>query len=282
VNVLFAVDQLVKGVLAALTGLVSGIATVLPLPGMPALVNLLRAFLRIAVGFIDEVILAYAIRSQATNPWRSAETALILYAQNYKIMLKNAAWLALVVYLLGLVVFIVMLTPAAAIAFLFPGGWAAIGVLFALLFTWSLKAALLEPFAIACLMQVYFRAIEGQNARSSMGGTAGAAVAEIRQAQGSCRGLGATAGGRVRSGSLMRLRIVWVCCWAARCFFLAQPPRLTRAAAPSRGPSAIPPRNCRPCASMPCPWRAGRQGGSRPPAGRPASPSPIFPPAATM
>ena len=34
--------------------------------------------------------------------------------------------------------------------------------MFALLFTWSLKAALLEPFAIACLMQVYFRAIEGQ------------------------------------------------------------------------------------------------------------------------
>jgi hypothetical protein len=163
VNVLFAVDQLVKGVLAALTGLVSGIATVLPLPGIPALVNLLRAFLRIAVGFVDEVILGYMIRSQAVNPWRSAETALILYAQNYKIMLKNAAWLAFVVYLLGLVVFIVMLTPAAAIAFLFPGGWAAIGVVFALLFTWSLKAALLEPFAIACLMQVYFRAIEGQS-----------------------------------------------------------------------------------------------------------------------
>jgi hypothetical protein len=162
VNVLFEVDQLVKGVLAAVTGLVSGIATVLPLPGLPALVNLLRAFLRIAVGFVDEVILGYMIRSQATNPWRSAETALILYAQNYKIMLKNAAWLAAVVYLLGLVVFIVMLTPAAAIAFVFPGGWAAIGVVFALLFTWCLKAALLEPFAIACLMQVYFRAIEGQ------------------------------------------------------------------------------------------------------------------------
>ncbi|HXU57334.1 MAG TPA: hypothetical protein VN710_01225 [Verrucomicrobiae bacterium] len=35
--------------------------------------------------------------------------------------------------------------------------------MFALLFTWSLKAALLEPFAIACLMQVYFRAIAGQS-----------------------------------------------------------------------------------------------------------------------
>src|SRR4051812_13026429 len=89
VNVLFAVDQLVKGVLATLTGLVSGLLRILPLPGVPALVNLLRAFLRVAVGFIDEVILAYAIRTGATNPWRSAETALILYAQNYKIMLKN-------------------------------------------------------------------------------------------------------------------------------------------------------------------------------------------------
>ncbi|WP_026987407.1 hypothetical protein [Fodinicurvata fenggangensis] len=161
-SVLFGVDQLVKGVLRAITGLVRGIVTILPIPGAQQLVSLLKAFLKIAVGFIDEVILAYAIRTGSTNAWGSARTGLVLYAQNYKPMLKNAAWLALIVYGLSFVIFLLMLAPAALAVYLIPGAWSAGGIVFALLFAWSVKAAILEPFAITCMMQVYFRTIEGQ------------------------------------------------------------------------------------------------------------------------
>lgn len=161
-SVLFAVDQLIKGVLGAITGLVRGILSILQIPGARQLVGILHAFLQVAVGFIDEVILAYAIRTGSTNPWGSAKDALVLYGQKYKVMLKNAAWLAIIVYLLSFVVFLVMLAPAALIVYLMPGAWAAGGFVFALLFAWAFKAALLEPFAIACLMQVYFKTIEGQ------------------------------------------------------------------------------------------------------------------------
>lgn len=161
-SVLFGIDQLVKGVIAAVTGLVRGILTVLPLPGVNQLAGILHAFLRVAVGFIDEVILAHAIRSRSTSPWASAKDAVILYGQNYKTMLKNAAWLAGIVYGLSLIVFLIMLAPAALVVYLMPGAWSAGGFIFALIFAWSVKAALLEPFAIACLMQVYFRTIEGQ------------------------------------------------------------------------------------------------------------------------
>jgi hypothetical protein len=161
-SVLFAIDQLVKGVIGAITGLVRGILSILPLPGVRQISGILHAFLRVAVGFIDEIILAHAIRTRSTNPWASAKEALVLYGQNYKVMLKNAAWLAVIVYLLSFLVFLVMLAPAAAFVYLMPGAWAAGGFVFALLFAWSVKAALLEPFAITCLMQVYFRTIEGQ------------------------------------------------------------------------------------------------------------------------
>lgn len=161
-NVLFAVDQLIKGVIGAITGLVRGIFTILPIPGVRQLSGILQAFLRVAVGFIDEVILAHAIRTRSTNPWGSARDALVLYGQNYKVMLKNAAWLAIIVYGLSFIVFLIMLAPAALIVYLMPGAWAAGGFIFALLFAWSVKAALLEPFAIACLMQVYFKTIERQ------------------------------------------------------------------------------------------------------------------------
>jgi hypothetical protein len=161
-SVLFAVDQLIKGVLAAITGLVKTIFTVLPIPGLRQLVGIAHAFLRIAVGYIDEVILAYLIRTRATNAWEGASTALVLYGQNYKPMLKNAAWLTAIVYGLSVLVFLVMLAPAAGIVYLIPGAWSAGGLIFAIVFAWSVKAALLEPFAITCMMQVYFRTIEGQ------------------------------------------------------------------------------------------------------------------------
>lgn len=161
-NVLFAVDQLIKGVLGAIIGLVQGIASFLPIPGLQGIVGVVRAFLRIAIGFVDEVILAYAIRTNTTNPWASAQTALVLYAQNYPTMLKNAAWLTVITYGLAFVVFLVMLAPAALVVYLIPGGWSAGGFIFALIFAWAVKAALIEPFAIACLMQVYFKTIAGQ------------------------------------------------------------------------------------------------------------------------
>lgn len=161
-SLLFALDQLVKGVIRAVSGLVRGLLSLLPIPYVRQLGTVLQAFLRVAVGFIDEVILAHAIRTRSEDAWGSAREALVLYAQNWKVMLKNAAWLALITYGLAFIVFLVMLAPAAALVYLMPGAWSAGGFVFALLFAWSVKAAFFDPFAIASLMQVYFRTIEGQ------------------------------------------------------------------------------------------------------------------------
>ncbi len=162
-NVLFVMDQLIKGVVAAITGLVQGLSSILPIPGIQQLMGVVRAFLRVAVGLVDEVILAYAIQTDSQNPWGCARTALVLYGQNASRMLKNAAWLTLFVYGLSLLVFVVLLAPAAALVYFLPGAGAAGGVVLALLFAWAIKAAVIEPFAIACLLQAYFQAIEGQN-----------------------------------------------------------------------------------------------------------------------
>jgi len=161
-SVLFGLDQLVKGVIRAITGLVEGIAAILPIPGLNGLVSLLRAFLKVAVGFVDEVILAHAFRTRSENAWESAREALVLYGQNYQAMLKNAAFIALFTYILAFVVFLVMLAPAAAVVYLMPGSWSAGGLVFALVFAWAVKAAVLEPLAITLMMQAFFKVTAGQ------------------------------------------------------------------------------------------------------------------------
>ncbi|MCC6983961.1 MAG: hypothetical protein IT535_11870 [Bauldia sp.] len=161
-SILFGVDQLIKGVIRAITGLVRTVFSILPFQGARQLMNVVETFLKIGVGLVDEVILAHGIRTRATNPWASARTALVLYGQNYKTMLKNAAWLTLFTYGLALIAFILLLGPAAGIAYLFPGTLAFIGVVIAIFLAWSVKAAVVDPFAMTAMMDLYFRTIEGQ------------------------------------------------------------------------------------------------------------------------
>ncbi|MBO9357632.1 hypothetical protein GG851_26875 [Bordetella petrii] len=130
--------------------------------GVQQLMGVVRAFLRLAVGLVDEVILAYIIKTDSDNPWASARTGLVLYGQNAPRMMKNAAWLTLLSYGVGGLIFLALLAPTTALLYALPGAWSAGGVGFALLLAWALKAAVIEPFAIACLLQVYFQSIKGQ------------------------------------------------------------------------------------------------------------------------
>lgn len=161
-SVLFAIDQIVKGVLRAVVGLVGSLASFLPVPALDRLMGAVHAFLKIAVGLMDEVILAHAIRTRSENPYSSARVALVLYAQNAQPMMINAAWLTLVSWVLALAVFFVMLGPAALVVWLMPGSITAGTFVFAVLFAWAVKVALIEPFAIACMLQAFFTVTEGQ------------------------------------------------------------------------------------------------------------------------
>ncbi|MCC0038197.1 MAG: hypothetical protein H6893_04240 [Brucellaceae bacterium] len=161
-NVLFVLDQLIKGVVRVITGLLGGIAAFLPIPGLQGLVRFANTVIRLSLTYVDEIILGYNIRMESTEPFESGRRGIVLYAQNGTTMLKNAVWLAIFLWVLSFAVFLVMIAPAGAVLYMMPGqlgGWAFV---LAVVFAWAIKAALLEPFAIAALMQVYFRVIEGQ------------------------------------------------------------------------------------------------------------------------
>jgi len=161
-NVLFALDQLIKGVIGAITGLIGGIAAFIPLPGLNGLVAFVNTVIRLSLTYVDEIILGYNIRLNSKNPWETSRQGLVLYAQNGRTMVKNAIWLSLMLWVVAIVIFIVMLAPMAGLFYLLPGDIAGWSFVAAIVFAWAFKAAFLEPFAIAALMDVYFRTIEGQ------------------------------------------------------------------------------------------------------------------------
>ncbi len=161
-SALFALDRLVKAVIALISGLVEGVMTILPIPGLAQVMGAVRAYLKVAVGLVDEVILAHAIRSRSENAWEAAHDGLVLYAQNGRAMLVNAAWLTLIGWVLAALVFVLMLAPAAGLVWLLPGEASGATFVFALIFAWAVKAAVIEPFELACMMQVFFNVTEGQ------------------------------------------------------------------------------------------------------------------------
>jgi hypothetical protein len=161
-NVLFVLDQLIKGVTRAITGLVGGVGMILPIPGLQGLLSFINTIIRMSLTYVDEIILGYNIKIGSTNPWETSRHALVLYAQNGKRMVKNAIWLTVMLYVLAIFIFLAMLAPMATLFYFMPGHIAGWSFVAAIVFAWAFKAAVLEPFAIAALMAVYFEVIEGQ------------------------------------------------------------------------------------------------------------------------
>lgn len=161
-STLFAIDQVIKGVIKTVNGLLLTIGRFLPIPGLEPVLRFVNRVVELSLTYVDEAILAHNIRTRSENPWASGRDALVLYAQNYGRMVKNALFLAVIVWLVTFVLFLVVLGPAAALVTAFPGLAGFWTVVVALVFALALKAALVDPFAMASLLQAYFKVIEGQ------------------------------------------------------------------------------------------------------------------------
>lgn len=162
VSLLFVLDQLVKGAVRAVTRLIDWLTDLVGLPGLSGFVRLVDTVIRLSTNFIDELVLARQIRIGSGDPWTTARESIVLYAQNAPAILRNAVWLMLFRWLLTLVLFALLLSPAAAFVYVVPGEAAGWTLAFALILAVALQRALIDPFCIATLMQVYFSEIEGQ------------------------------------------------------------------------------------------------------------------------
>jgi len=141
-SVLFAVDQLIKGVVRAISGLVCGILTVLPIPGAQQLGGIISAFFRVAVGFVERGAGAFC-------PELQTDVEECRMAGDHRLRPKLCG-----VHPHARTGGAGGLPDARRMGGRRRGLCAVVRV--------ERQAALLEPFAITCMMQIYFKTIEGQ------------------------------------------------------------------------------------------------------------------------
>ena len=144
------------------TGTLDGLAGLFDLPGLAGFARLVGAVLRMSTTFVDEIVLARCIRGDSDEVWTTARASVVLYAQNAGPILRTAVWLTVMRWLATLVIFVLVVGPAGALVWFVPSGAAAWGLIFALLTSIALQKALIDPFCIAALMQVYFARTEGR------------------------------------------------------------------------------------------------------------------------
>ena len=160
-SVLFLVDQAIKKVVRFITGLFTGIMTFLPIIPKP-IVGAINTVVKNSVTYVDEIILAYNIKNEIDNPWEGSKQAVVLYAQNYKTFLKNSIFVTIISWVLTLLIFIIGFLPIALALKAGNADFSYIPLVIAVVATYGLKAALIDPFAMTALMQVFFKVTEGQ------------------------------------------------------------------------------------------------------------------------
>jgi len=166
VNVLFAVDMLVSGVVRTFNRSLDFVASLLPIPGISSLASFVNAVVYAATTYLDETIFSYGLARQETNPWASAKDGLIYYAQNSKEILKTGVGIVILDKVLTVVIWIVMLAPAFVLAWLMPKSLVAVGFWFvfgfAALLAANVRAAFLKPLFLVMIMTKFHVQVQNQ------------------------------------------------------------------------------------------------------------------------
>ena len=166
VNLLFALDLLIKGVVHAFNRTLDFLSHLIPVPGLQSVVGIVNAIVRAATTYIDETIFSYNLARGDENAWRSSKDALIYYGQNAKEILKTAVWVVVLDKVLTAAIWIVMLAPAFLLLAVLPraaapGGFIAAFVI-AALFASNIRQAFLKPVFLLMVMTKFHVLVRNQ------------------------------------------------------------------------------------------------------------------------
>lgn len=160
-NVYFGIDKLVaravKQIQRMLGKLTGGILSMIP--GGEKVQKLIDYFLELSLGYIDECCLCYTFYRQDATPYRNAADGVVLYAQNWKELLKNAAWIMLVVFcaviVITLILFVIMGLGFRAMEW---NGF--IAFILSLMLAWSIKYAFVDSWIMVKMVHRYMALAE--------------------------------------------------------------------------------------------------------------------------
>jgi hypothetical protein len=160
-NVYFVLDRLVSGAVRQLQNGFERVGNTIGrvVPGMGAVVGIGKIFIGIALGYIDECCLGYTFLKKDQGAFKSAADGVVIYAQNWKKLLKDAAKTTAMVVLLVIVSTIVTFILFMSLFRLFGwDGWRLIvAFLISCFVSWVIKSAFIDSYTMIRVMVSYMQ-----------------------------------------------------------------------------------------------------------------------------
>lgn len=154
-NAYFALDRLISGAVKQLQRVVGKIDDIFGgIPGVSSVVNFVQIFIGIALGYVDECCLGYTFYKKDEGAFKCGCDGVVIYYQNAKHLLKNAAITSLIVMATTFAAWVIPFAVIGGIFSLF--NWSPIIAFFlALMVALVVKAAFIDSYMLVKTMVSY-------------------------------------------------------------------------------------------------------------------------------
>ncbi|MBF4693334.1 zinc ribbon domain-containing protein [Fusibacter ferrireducens] len=159
-NAFFVIDNLVTASVRQIQRGIEKMGGALDfIPGIGVITNLAQFFVSISLGYVDECCLGYTFYKKEQGAFESATDGVVIYAQNWKELLKSA-----VITMIKVLVTLLVLTLLTflVIGMLFKAlHWSTlIAFLIACLIVWVIKFAFIDSYIMINMMTTYMSTAE--------------------------------------------------------------------------------------------------------------------------
>ncbi len=156
-NIYFAVDKLISGAVKQIQNGIEKVAGKLDfIPGMEAVAGLAKFFVEISLGYVDECCLGWTFYNSEQGAFKSAADGVVIYAQNWKALLKNAA-LTMVKVVVGLILMVIAVFVPVGLLFRLFKWNGLIAFVLACLIVWVVKFAFIDSYIMCQMMATYMQ-----------------------------------------------------------------------------------------------------------------------------
>jgi hypothetical protein len=184
-TVLYGLNALVRGIVQSLHNTLDWLAESLPIPGLEGVSRVIDIVLKGATRYLDKVVFSYSLARKDEDVWQSSRDGLVYYAQNVRPILKTTVWSVVLERLLTVLLFVLLLAPAAVVTLTLPSTVREVGgvmtVVVAVLLVGPLRAAFVKPIFMTMMMVRFHAAIEGQPINPEWDARLGAISGQFRE-----------------------------------------------------------------------------------------------------
>lgn len=156
-NIYFVVDKLVSGAVKQIQNGLAKLGGMLDfIPGMSFITNAAQLFIGIFLGYVDECCLGYTFYKKEESAFKSATDGVVIYAQNWKSLAKDAAKTMFIVLLCLVGLVLLLFFP---LTYLFNAlHWNVfIAFILACILAYSVKFAFIDSYILVSMMVSYMK-----------------------------------------------------------------------------------------------------------------------------